>query len=165
MNRRAFTSGKALHVTMRSRYTCFRQKRSRKIFSELLWRTAERFNVRIYQNSLNSNHCHLVLYAKSRDSLQNFLRVFAGQLAQRISGATRGKRLRLGFWLNIAWSRVVEWGRAYRAVIAYVYQNQLESLGLVPYRPRGRPIVPVFTPHRKPSPVPTRGLILRLSRA
>lgn len=139
MSRRAFSSKKALHVTLRSRYTCLRQKRNRRIFSELLWDVSERFNIRIYQNSLNSNHCHLILYAKSRDELQAFLRVFAGQLAQRITGATRGKKLRFGFWLKVAWSRVVEWGSAYRIVVQYVFQNQMESLGLASYRPRGKP--------------------------
>lgn len=141
MNRRAFSSGKALHITLRSRYTCLRQRRSRKIFGDVLWTTSRKFNVRVYQNSLNSNHCHLIVHAKSKDSLQNFLRVFAGQLAQKITGATRGKKLRAGFWLKVAWSRVVEWGRAYRIVVEYVFQNQLEALGLAAYRARGKPRV------------------------
>jgi hypothetical protein len=34
---------------------------------------------------------------------------------------------------------VIEWGRAYHAVIQYVFQNQMESLGLTAYRPRGKP--------------------------
>ena len=42
------------------------------------------------------------------------------------------------FWQTRIFSRIVSWGREFKAVKAYVIQNTLEALGLVSYKPRGR---------------------------
>jgi len=40
------------------------------------------------------------------------------------------------FWQTRIYSRVMSWGREYRAVKKYVVQNALEALGLIAYQPR-----------------------------
>src|ERR1035437_8465007 len=87
---RPFFEKKSLHVVLRSRMPVLRHTRNRKLVSTLLPHYAEKFHVRIYQNSLNSNHLHLVLLTDEKKNLQFFLRTFAGQLAQRITGAVKG---------------------------------------------------------------------------
>ena len=125
-----------MHVVLRSQCSLLRLKKNRKVISDLLSQYSNRFNIRIYQNSLNSNHIHLVCLAKERRHLQNFLRVFAGQVAQCITGCKKGNALNIPFWSKIAWSRIVEWGRAFKIAINYVMQNQMEALGIIPYTPR-----------------------------
>lgn len=124
------------HLVLRSRLPLLRMKKNKALISRLLFEVAERFQVKIYNNSLNSNHIHLLVKASTQKSLHDFLRVLAGQIAQRISGAVRGKRNKLSFWLKPAWKRIVHWGKDFLNMHRYLYQNQLETLGLIPYQPR-----------------------------
>jgi REP element-mobilizing transposase RayT len=111
-------------------------RKNKALISSLLFEVAEKFQVKIYNNSLNSNHIHLLVKAPTQKSLHDFLRVLTGQIAQRITGAVRGKRNPLSFWLKPTWKRTVYWGRDFFNLNRYIFQNQLEVLGLVPYQPR-----------------------------
>jgi len=124
------------HLVLRSRLPLLRMKKNKALISRLLFEVAERFQVKIYNNSLNSNHIHLLVKAPTQKSLHDFLRVLAGQIAQRISGAVRGKRNKLSFWLKPAWKRIVHWGKDFLNMHRYIYQNQLETLGLIRFQPR-----------------------------
>jgi REP element-mobilizing transposase RayT len=102
---------------------------------DALRRYSRRYGIRVYEFANAGNHLHLLVRAKCRLALQNFLRVFAGIVARRVTGARRG--LRVGpFWDMLAYSRVMSWGRDFFGVRAYVVQNELEALRLVPYRAR-----------------------------
>jgi len=126
------------HLVLRARLPVLRLKRNKAIISALLFELAEKFGVRIYNNSLNSNHIHLLVKAENQKNLHDFLRVLAGQIAQRITGAVRGRKNRFSFWLKPAWKRIVHWGRDFLNLNRYIYRNQLESLGLIAYQPRKR---------------------------
>jgi len=129
---------KAEHVVLRSRYSVLRLKKNKSLISRLLFEGAEKFQVKVYNNSLNSNHIHLLVKAPSQKNLNDFLRFLAGQIAQRITGAVRGKKNRFSFWLKPVWRRIVYWGRDFFNLQSYIYKNQLETLGLIPYQPRIR---------------------------
>lgn len=124
------------HLVLKSRFPILRSKRNKAIISKLLCEVSEQFKVKIYNNSLNSNHIHLIVKVPSQKDLHNFLRLFAGQVAQKITGAVRGKKNRLGFWLKPVWRRIVHWGRDFLNLQKYIYQNQLESLGFIHFKPR-----------------------------
>jgi hypothetical protein len=126
------------HLVLKSRIPVLRLKRNKTIISSLLLEISERFQVKVYNNSLNSNHIHLLVKSQTQKDLQDFLRVLAGQIAQRITGAVRGKKNKLSFCLKSAWKRMVHWGRDFLNIQKYIYQNQLETLGLIPYQPRTR---------------------------
>jgi REP element-mobilizing transposase RayT len=102
---------------------------------------ARRHGVRVYEFAVTSNHLHAVLRAKTRAHFQAFLRAFAGVAARLVTGARRGHPVGR-FWDDLAYSRVLHWGREFRKVRDYVIQNAMEALDLVPYRRRtakGRP--------------------------
>ena len=63
---------------------------------------------------------------------------FAGTAARIVTGARRGRPTGR-FWSTRAYSRIVHWGRDFRAVQAYVYQNELEGLGIARHRSRTGP--------------------------
>ena len=135
----------AVHLVLRARLPVLRLKKNKTLISQLLSETAEKFQVKIYNNSLNSNHIHLLVKASNPKSFQDFLRVLTGQSAQRITGADRGNKNKLSFWLKPAWKRIVHWGRDFLNLHRYIYQNQLETLGLIPYHPRKRqPLLKLF---------------------
>jgi REP element-mobilizing transposase RayT len=127
------------HLVLKSRLPILKLKRNKALIANLLFKTSERFRIKIYNNSLNSNHIHLLVKAQNQKDLHNFLRLFAGQVAQRISHAVKGKKNSNSFWLKPVWKRIVHWGRDFLNLHNYIYRNQLETLGLIPYLPRGGP--------------------------
>lgn len=132
------------HLVLRARLPVLRLRKNKALISQLLCETAEKFQVKIYNNSLNSNHLHLLVKASTQKSLHDFLRVLTGQIAQRITGAVRGKKNKVSFWLRPAWKRIVHWGRDFLGLHQYIYQNQMETLGLIAYHPRKKRATPEF---------------------
>jgi REP element-mobilizing transposase RayT len=131
-----------MHIVMRSLVArgswSMRRVESARMVRETLRRYARRYGIRIYEFANAGNHLHLLVRAKCRLALQNFLRVFAGLVARRVMGARKGRAVGR-FWDMLAYSRVMSWGRDFHGVRAYVLQNELEALRLVPYRSRIRP--------------------------
>ena len=58
--------------------------RHRPLIDRILAKAQKRFQVRVYEKGVVSNHIHLAVRGKSRIGLQNFFRVVAGQIAQDI---------------------------------------------------------------------------------
>ena len=83
------------HLVLRARLPVLRLKRNKAIISQLFFELSEKFQVKIYNNSLNSNHIHLLVKAKTQKDLHGFLRVLAGQIAQKITGAVKVKETNL----------------------------------------------------------------------
>jgi REP element-mobilizing transposase RayT len=146
-----------MHVVMRASQakagTPWSMHRHSALVSGLLKKLTSRYGVIVYQFSNNGNHLHLLVRARNRRQFKNFLRIFAGQLAQKITGSVKGKKLAGRFWDLPVFTRIVEWGRAYFRAKKYVIQNQLEAAGIIPRqnRSRARPIKIARTPQRQSS--------------
>ena len=139
---RPFDPRRPLHVVLRSERATgewsLRHRRHERAVRDLLNRIARRAKVRVYQFANAGNHLHLILRARSRKLLAWFLRVACGLLARLITGARRGAAARFpplvegepyrrAFWAGLVYSRVLEWGRAFRAARDYVRMNDLEA--------------------------------------
>ena len=114
--------------------------------------------VTIYEASNNGNHLHLLIRAKDKLGFQGFLRALAGKIAQKVTGAKKGCALGTRFWDLPAYTRLIEWGRAFFVAKRYVIQNRLEAAGVIPYQPR------TLRTKGKPSVVPDGGLSSRSQR-
>lgn len=114
-----------------------RAPRHRRLIERELSRLARRFGIRVYRAANVGNHLHLLVRARHRVAFQNFVRAFAGSVARLVTGARAGRRVGK-FWDLLAYSRVVQWGRDFLGVHAYVLQNELQALGLMPRRPSCR---------------------------
>lgn len=150
-SRRPLDVRRPVHIVLRS--DLGKGKRSllknKKIVEKVFHKFSKRFRIRIYQKAICGNHIHCLVKAKTRSELQNFFRVLAGQIAQEIlrlfplqrfekkahRGGTHPKNQK-SFWSLLLYSRLVSWGRDFRAVARYVIQNNLEALGLIPYQER-----------------------------
>lgn len=154
---RPLDSKKPVHLVLRSDLAKGSRSlmRNQQIVLRVLQKFSYRFQIRIYEKAICGNHIHLVVKAKSRRNLQNFFRVFAGQIAQEIlhkfplqkheakafvgvPGGTpkmHPKNQRT-FWSLVLYSRIVSWGRDFNGVKNYVIQNVKEALGLIPYKER-----------------------------
>jgi REP element-mobilizing transposase RayT len=138
--RRPLALKKPMHVTLRAEEAKGAKSflRHKNLVTSLLRRLSREWCVRVYHYSINSNHLHLVVMPKTREGFQNFFRVLTGLLARKITGAERGKALKKRFFDLIIFSRIVEWGKAFRTMKNYVWKNQLEAEGLISYTPRGK---------------------------
>lgn len=134
---RPIDTKRALHLVFRSSHARGAQSfiRHRARVTAILDGAKSRFGITVYRFSINSNHLHLVIRGRKRHLIQNFLRTFAGVLARAMTGARRAAAAGK-FWDVPVWSRIVDWGRAFRVALSYVRKNTLEAAGNIAYRPR-----------------------------
>ncbi len=125
-SRRPLSTKKAHHVVLKATGGIPSLLRYRTSIDMVLQNFAKRFHVKIYKQGLEVNHLHLILKFNSIDDYKNFVRSVTGVLA---------KALKLK-WLYRPYSRIVEWGRAFKMATSYVLQNELEGLGVIPRKPR-----------------------------
>ena len=86
--------------------------------------------VRILNFANVGNHLHILLKTPSRRAFQTYLRRLTGAIAMGVTGARKGKPVGR-FWDELAFSRVVSWGRDYSQVFSYLMKNMLEGAGLL----------------------------------
>jgi REP element-mobilizing transposase RayT len=102
---------------------------------KLTYFLAKKNQIKIIEYANGGNHLHLLVHAKDRNGFKRFTRTLAGLVARLVTGAKKGNAVGK-FWDALFFSRVVEWGRDYFTVKAYIIQNELEASGLIPYTPR-----------------------------
>ncbi|MBI2604712.1 MAG: transposase [Deltaproteobacteria bacterium] len=129
-----------IHIVMRSSHakgerSFLAASRARKI-ERLVHRLGDHAGVRVYRYANSGNHLHLLVVTRSRKAFRAYLRAISGIIARMTLGVERGKALGLKFWDARPFTRIVEWGREFRAVCRYVAQNTLEALGFIPFQPR-----------------------------
>ena len=100
------------------------------VVTDTIERFAGKFGVKIYQKAIASNNIHMLVKFKDRKSYTRFARAVAGELARKLCIK----------WILRPFTRIVTWGRDFKAAIAYVVQNHLEAVGAIKYRPRTRRI-------------------------
>jgi REP element-mobilizing transposase RayT len=136
---RPFSSARPVHLVLRStraqQSLSLLRRQNQAAVTVIVNRAALRFGVTVYRMATVGNHVHMVIRAPCRTALQCFLRMAAGQIAQHVTLARRGVPFGK-FWDQIAYSRLITWGREYAIVVRYVEQNLLEAMGVVPHRHR-----------------------------
>jgi hypothetical protein len=138
---RPYSSRRPMHLVWRSSRArgawSLRRKRNEAAAIDFIEQAAIRYRVKIYKFAVTGTHIHALARAHCRKDLQHFLRFVAGRIAQHVTGARRGQPCDGGFWDEVVYSCVLTWGRQYRNVYSYIDMNLCETMGLVPFRPRG----------------------------
>jgi REP element-mobilizing transposase RayT len=128
-----------MHVVLRSTRArgpwSLRRKEADHRIRSTMRALAQRYDLKVYEFANAGNHIHMLVRARKRDLFQAFLRAFAGIIARQVTGARRGRPIGR-FWDDLAYSRILHWGREFSLVGDYVVQNELEARGLIPYVPR-----------------------------
>jgi REP element-mobilizing transposase RayT len=85
-SRRPLTTKEPLHVTLRSDFARGSRSllRHRPLINYVIQKASLRFDIRVYQKAICGNHIHLLIRGRNRTDIQNFFRVVAGHIAQRI---------------------------------------------------------------------------------
>lgn len=137
---RPIATKKRMHLTLRSsratgKLSLFTR---RKEIQSILLAFGKRFDVRVFEQSNNGNHLHLVVQARTRGGFKRFLMAISGRIAQLMTRARKSTPLLGRFWDHLPFTRILEWGNDLRNALKYVEMNQLEAAGVIPYRPRRR---------------------------
>jgi REP element-mobilizing transposase RayT len=97
----------------------------------ILRKQAWNFGITIYSFANSGNHLHLLIRPpRKREQCAGFIRAITGLLARLVLAAERGKKRGLKFWDKRPFSRIVLWGKPFKACARYVIQNILEATGL-----------------------------------
>ncbi len=145
---RAISSKDPIHLVFKANRKCvpggLRQPRRFRRIHQLCDRYAKRFFIKLDKMSIQGDHIHILVRTAKRSGLQNFLRVFAGQIAQRFEAEGLSRRIfadstdiierRHKLWKYRPFTRVVKGRRAYVTVTLYVELNEQEAQGKIPYR-------------------------------
>jgi hypothetical protein len=125
-----------MHTVLRSDYRGLRK--FKRPLAILLEAQSKRWAVTLYKYSINSNHVHLCTKSEHSDDYKNFLRTFRALSVRLVTGARKGRKLTKKFWKLPPFSRIIEWGKAYKSAVNYILKNQLEADGVISYTPRLR---------------------------
>lgn len=87
---------------------------------------AKRFYVKISHKAIASNHMHIDMKINTIEGYRNFIRVFLGQLAQKLKIK----------WEYRPYTRLIRPGHPYRILKDYILQNHNEAVGNIFYSPR-----------------------------
>jgi hypothetical protein len=139
---RPISAKRPMHLVMKSslakgELSFLRACRAKRIES-LVFRMGREHKVKVYRFANSGNHLHILVLPSSRKAFNRYIRALSGVIARVTLNVQRGNGLRLKFWDARPFTRIVEWGRAFKSVCNYILKNTLEAIGFIPYQPRGR---------------------------
>ena len=132
---RPFVTTAPLHLVLKStrahgEWSMLKRKHRSKVTS-MIYVYAKRFHVHVYRATNVGNHLHLLVKARDRKALADYLRVLAGRVAVTVTGARKGVKRVGKFWDHLCWSRLVNWGRDFFQVREYLRMNpETDVLGI-----------------------------------
>jgi REP element-mobilizing transposase RayT len=112
----------------------------------IIKKQSKEFGVQIYSFVNVGNHLHILVRAQNRNSFKDFLRAVSGLIARKIIKRERGlakefshrahstpytktKTDKNRFWDHRPFTRIVDWGRAYKTTMNYLNKNKIEAIG------------------------------------
>ena len=121
-----------MHIVLKSNRAkgpwSLKHRKNQSKITSMVYVYAHRFRVHVYRFANVGNHLHLLVKAKDRKDLADYLRVLAGRIAITVSGARKYVK-RIGkFWNHLCWSRLVKWKKDFHFVQRYIFANELEAI-------------------------------------
>jgi REP element-mobilizing transposase RayT len=155
-SRRPFNSEEAIHLVLRSQFAqranSFRTRKNLPMIDLVLTSTARKCGVKIYRRAIQSNHIHLIITVRDRQSYRRFISIITGKIASLVmnyrsfknfikeagEGSKDIKKIQKGqaFWQFRPFTRILTWGKDFQNCCGYLLQNSLEALGFIAYQHR-----------------------------
>ena len=127
--KRPMDSKLPLHTVLRTTKSSLRRPAVYRDVNLIVTKAAAKYGVTIYKYANVGNHIHMLLKVTSRRLWAYFVREITGRIAQLVQGL-RGPQKGERFWSDKPFTRVVAgWGKAFQAVLNYIYLNQMEGEG------------------------------------
>lgn len=133
--RRPLAQNKPVHLILKSQLVLqvggF--KTQDKILHSTLFKYSKKFNIKIYERAICSNHIHICLHSPNPNQFKNFLRTLTGQIAIQIKQKFPELKNK-PFWETRPYTRVIGWGPQLDHMLNYIEKNRLETLGWIEYQ-------------------------------
>lgn len=97
---------------------------------------AHRYNVKLYETSLNWNHIHLLIQIPCHKRYKAFIRTLTANLVAYLSEKL-GKDMS-GMFTFRPHTKIIHWGKHFCAARDYVIKNQMEAWGLAKRKEKQR---------------------------
>lgn len=152
---RPLSTKHALHIVIRSDLKGVFAPGNRSL-EKLIFSTAQKFNIKIYEWAANWSHIHAVIKINSREDYVKFIRSLNSLLAQKIR--MKLESAKKVFTLR-SFTRIISWGRDFKQTIGYQILNQLEAQGWINRNQRANKCTP--KPKDKPSPSASKTKYIR----
>ncbi|OFZ19062.1 MAG: hypothetical protein A2Z20_05090, partial [Bdellovibrionales bacterium RBG_16_40_8] len=125
-SKRPLSNKESMHLVLRLRQNLpgLFEPRDVKLKASV-YKIAQKYDVKIYRLIFNHSHLHAVLLLKNRASYLRFIREVTSFMVRHFT-MTIGVRFK-NIFLHRPYSRIVAWGRAYRALLNYMKKNEVES--------------------------------------
>jgi hypothetical protein len=111
---RPFNGKAPLHLVLHSKRAkgpwSFTHKKNQSRITAMIYVYGARFKVHVYRAAIEGDELQLLVKAKERKHLADFLRVLAGRVAVTVTGAKKGKKQVGKFWDFLYWSKLINWG-------------------------------------------------------
>ena len=126
-SKRPLSTKNPIHLVLKSCQTGLFSPGNRSL-EKLIRLQAQKFNIRIYDLSLNWSHIHCVIKLQHKEDYIKFIRALTSVMAQRILKIKPelGKIFRLR-----PYTRILSWGRDFKNALSYQIINQLEAWGFL----------------------------------
>lgn len=108
---------KSNHLVLKAKNPWLFLKNKNRV-DEILNKYAHKFGIQIYSFAVHSDHIHICFRVQNRESYKKWIRSVTSVLVQKIKGLKFGLR---------PWSRIVEWGQAFKQVLIYLQHNNSEA--------------------------------------
>lgn len=95
---------------------------------KLIYETASKFNIKIYDLALNWSHIHFLIRIRAPRDYNAFIRSLTSVISLRI------RKIKPDFekiFTLRPFTRVLSWGKDFKKVFAYLVLNQLEASGFI----------------------------------
>ena len=114
---------KIIHLVLKSnRKILFTNK---EYIQSTIYKQADKAGVKIHTLSIQHDHIHHSLFVPDKKSYNQFIRSITGLFSRKFGR---------GLWKHRPYTRIVEWGRDAKNLENYIYKNELEIKGMIPYR-------------------------------
>jgi len=125
---RPLSTKKPIHLILKCSGKSVFNPTNRKL-EKLIRHQASKYGIKIYEVALNWTHVHLLIKLPSREAYVAFIRTITSLI---VSFVSKSKDMNLKSIFDLRpYTKILSWGKQFKAVIAYVELNTLEALGLV----------------------------------
>lgn len=130
-SKRPISSKLPVHLVMRTdgRKFSMRKPKAFILVDRIVYRTAKKYGVKIYEFANVGNHLHVLIKLRHVRDWAGFIRELSGRISQEMQ-SLRGPQKGENFWPFRPFTRVVaSWRKAYQDCRDYVILNRLEGDG------------------------------------
>lgn len=128
ISKRPLSTKRPIHLVLKAKPE-FDLRCNKDIIKYLSEKYADHNRIQVYSMSVQKDHVHYCLRISCEKSYRGFVRSLTGMISRKL-----GK----GIWKYRPYTRVGSWGRDFKGIKNYILQNELEALGVLPYKPRRR---------------------------